>query len=139
MRYMAEKKIGLFYFVLQPTSDDTGGVIKSDFVLVPGDVVANLELSPLIAAHKARKEKDRDAVLTTIMKRVPPGHPCRRHDERKILALSGETSRLLMYEDYKPEREADRKVRVPLALLQESGKLQLHTDLYDTHIDVSCA
>ena len=43
------------------------GVIKSDFVLVPGDVVAKLSLAPLVAAHKARREVDREAVLTTVM------------------------------------------------------------------------
>eukprot|EP00965_Chrysotila_dentata_P235448 6200761-Pleurochrysis_carterae.AAC.2 len=57
---------------------EAAGVIKSDFVLVPGDVVANLQLAPLLAAHKARREADREAVLTTVMKRIPPGHRSRR-------------------------------------------------------------
>ena len=43
-------------------------LIKSDFVLIPGDVVANFELAPIIAAHKARRELDRAAVHL-----VPPG------------------------------------------------------------------
>ena len=59
------------------------GVIKSDFVLVPGDVIANLSLAPLIAAHKARREVDRDAVLTTVMARVPASHRARRGGEER--------------------------------------------------------
>ena len=76
------------------------GVIKSDFVLVPGDVVANMQLAPVIAAHKTRREtQDRDTVLTTLMKRVPPHHRSRRAGEHMIVALAGETGRLLLYEE----------------------------------------
>ena len=85
------------------------GGIKSDFVLVPGDVLSNLQLGPLIEAHKARRAVDRDAVLTTVMKRVPTSHHSRRAGEEKLVVLAGETGRLLMYEDV-PRRDADHKV-----------------------------
>ena len=111
------------------------GVIKSDFVLVPGDVVANLSLAPLIAAHKARREIDREAVLTTVLARVPLSHRARRAGEAKLVALKGETGRLIMYDDVR-RRDWQHKVRLPMGLLQESDKLLLHADLYDTHIDV---
>ena len=111
-------------------------VIKSDFVLVPGDVVANVALGPLIAAHKKRRETDREAVITTVMKRLSPEHASRRADERMLVALSGETGRLLMYEDVNAHPEWTHKLRVPTALLQDTDCLQLHRDLYDTHIDI---
>lgn len=112
------------------------GVIKSDFVLIPGDVVANVALGPLIAAHKKRREMDRDAVITTVMRRLPPYHPSRRANERMVLALAGETGRLLMYEDGRGKREWEAKLKVPLPLLLDTDCLQLHCDLYDTHIDI---
>jgi translation initiation factor eIF-2B subunit epsilon len=87
------------------------GVIKSDFVLVPGDVIANLSLAPLIAKHKARREVDRDAVLTTVMSRVPPSHRARRAGDEKLVALSGETGRLIMYDDLH-KRDWQHKVRL---------------------------
>ena len=65
------------------------GGIKSDFVLVPGDVLSNLQLGPLIEAHKARRAVDRDAVLTTVMKRVPTSHHSRRAGEEKLVVLAG--------------------------------------------------
>ena len=111
------------------------GVIKSDFVLVPGDVVANLSLAPLVAAHKARREVDREAVLTTVMARVPAAHRVRRAGEAKLVALSGETGRLIMYDDV-GRRDWKHKARLPISLLQEADRLELHADLYDTHIDV---
>ena len=111
------------------------GVIKSDFVLVPGDVISNLALAPLIAAHKARREVDREAVLTTVMSRVPTSHRARRSGEQKLVALSGETGRLLMYDEASKE-EWDTKVKLPMSLLQETDRFELHRDLYDTHIEV---
>ena len=114
---------------------DALGVIKSDFVLVPGDVVSNLSLAPLIAAHKARKEADRDAVLTTVMARVPTSHRARRAGDAKFVALSGETGRLIMYDEVH-KADWEHKVRIPMPTLMEADRLEVHADLYDTHIDV---
>ena len=114
---------------------DALAVIKSDFILVPGDVVSNLSLAPLVAAHKARKETDRDAVLTTVMARVPTSHRARRAGEAKLVALSGETGRLVMYDEV-GKGDWEHKVRIPMSMMMEADKLELHSDLYDTHIDV---
>lgn len=114
---------------------ESRGVIKSDFVLVPGDVVSNLSLAPLLAAHKARRETDRDAVLTTVMKQVPISHRARRGGEDKLVVIAGETGRLLLYDDA-AQKEWEHKVRLPTSLLTESDQLLVRRDLYDTHVDV---
>ena len=46
VRYMADKGIGLFYFVLQPTSDDTGGLLKSDWESEEVEKLAMLNVLP---------------------------------------------------------------------------------------------
>ncbi|EOD10984.1 hypothetical protein EMIHUDRAFT_459808 [Emiliania huxleyi CCMP1516] len=74
------------------------GVITSDFVLCHADVVSNLELGSVIAAHKARRESDRDAVMTTVLRRVPAGSRSHRAEDATLVATSGETGRLLLYE-----------------------------------------
>ena len=112
------------------------GVITSDFVLVPGDVVANVQLAPLIAAHKQRRTLDPNAVLTTLMTRVPTAHHSRRAGEEKLVAMAGETGRLLMYDDASKSNDGTKKLKIPLSLLQESDRLQVCKDLYDTHIDI---
>ena len=45
---------------------DQKDLIKSDFVLVSGDVIANLDLKGIIAAHKQRRVKDRHAIMTMV-------------------------------------------------------------------------
>ena len=99
-------------------------VISSDFVLVPGDVVANVQLAPLIAEHKRRRQLDPSAVLTTLMKRVPLSHHSRRAGENMMVAMAGETGRLLLYEDA-AKSLSSKKLRLPLSLLQESDRLQV--------------
>ena len=39
---------------------------SNDFVLVGGDVVSNVDLAPAVAAHRARREKDKNAIMTLV-------------------------------------------------------------------------
>ena len=45
---------------------DSKGAIGSDFVLLSGDVVTNLDLAAPLAQHKARRDQDRNAIMTLV-------------------------------------------------------------------------
>ena len=45
---------------------DIKDIIKSDFVLVGGDVVSNMDLGAALEAHKARRDKDKNALMTMV-------------------------------------------------------------------------
>ena len=45
---------------------DQKDVIKSDFVLVGGDVISNLDLKSIIQSHKKRRREDRHAIMTMV-------------------------------------------------------------------------
>ena len=45
---------------------DIKDIIKSDFVLVSGDVVSNMDLGAALEAHKARRDKDKNALMTMV-------------------------------------------------------------------------
>ena len=45
---------------------DSRGDISGDFVLVTADTVTNLDLKVPLQAHKARREKDRNAIMTLV-------------------------------------------------------------------------
>lgn len=45
---------------------DQKDIIKGDFILVSGDTVANVDLGPALAAHRARREKDKNAIMTMV-------------------------------------------------------------------------
>ena len=41
-------------------------IIKSDFVLVNGDTVSNMNLGPVLEAHRARRAADKNAIMTMV-------------------------------------------------------------------------
>jgi len=45
---------------------DQKDLIKSDFVLMGGDVISNLDLKSIISAHKKRRTEDRHALMTMV-------------------------------------------------------------------------
>ena len=45
---------------------DQKDVIKSDFVLVSGDIVANADLKGLVQEHKTRRQQDKSAIMTMV-------------------------------------------------------------------------
>lgn len=47
------------------TMDSRGG-ISSDFVLITADTVTNMDLRGPLQAHKARRENDRNAIMTLV-------------------------------------------------------------------------
>ena len=50
---------------------DQKDVIKSDFVLVSGDIVANVDLKALVQEHKGRRQQDKSAIMTMVIKTAP--------------------------------------------------------------------
>ena len=45
---------------------DQKDIIKADFVLVSGDTVANMDLAAVLAQHKARRARDKNAIMTMV-------------------------------------------------------------------------
>lgn len=45
---------------------DQKDIIKGDFVLLTADTVANFDLGPALSLHKARREKDKNAIMTMV-------------------------------------------------------------------------
>ena len=45
---------------------DQKDIIKSDFVLVSGDTVSNCDLGAVLAEHKRRRVKDKNAIMTMV-------------------------------------------------------------------------
>jgi len=114
---------------------DNLGQIRSDpFVLVNGDVVSNINLAPVIAAHQARKKKDHHCIMTTLFKQASTSHPTRPLFDDLVVATDRTTGQILRYEN----DCASSSVSLPTALFFEEGhcNVQIRYDLLDTHIDI---
>ncbi|KAI8468580.1 MAG: nucleotide-diphospho-sugar transferase [Monoraphidium minutum] len=131
---------------------DQKDIIKGDFILVSGDTVANVDLAPALAAHRARREKDKNAIMTMLMKRASDPHQrLRLGDAPLAVALDPSNQRLLRYADYATGAglgggrsggggggRAGGAFKVDAGLFGERDGVQLRSDLMDCHIAI-CA
>jgi len=119
---------------------DQKDIIKSDFVLVSGDTVSNMNLAPVLEAHRARRAADKSAIFTMIMKSTQhPRQRARMGDAEVVVALDPATQRLLKFHEAEGARGAGAGTwKVDAALYGERDAVQVRTDLLDTHIAI-CA
>lgn len=59
-----------------------------DFLLVHGDLVSNINLSPIINQHRTRRRMDKGLLMTMMLKKMNPFHRTRERGESAIFILS---------------------------------------------------
>ena|ERR1700761_4722716 len=62
----------------------THGVITSDFVLVSGDLVSSIKLDEVVKAHRERRKKNKDAIMTMVVRESGGSHRTRRALNNKL-------------------------------------------------------
>jgi NDP-sugar pyrophosphorylase family protein len=56
---------------------DAQSIIKSDFVLVSGDMVSNVRIDEIVRVHKERRKVNKDIIMTCLVKECGVGHRTR--------------------------------------------------------------
>lgn len=56
---------------------DAKQLIQSDFILISAGNISNINLAPIIEAHKQRKLADKNSIMTVLCKKASYGHPTR--------------------------------------------------------------
>lgn len=111
---------------------DSQAVIKSDFVLVSGDLVSNMDLDEVITKHKKLRETDKMTVMTNVYKKAAPGHRTRSVEDDILIVTESNTSRLLFCE--KPKGK--KKMAIPTTIFEDHSQVDIHYDVLDCHISV---
>ncbi|PRP87586.1 hypothetical protein PROFUN_04613 [Planoprotostelium fungivorum] len=107
--------------------------ITNDFILVPGDLVSNMNLDHVIARHKARRQKeDKACIMTTVLKKAPPDHRSRSLQEDVVVGIDEKSSRLVYFDDDKESKE----LKVDLTVFEDLSEVTFRNDLIDCRIDV---
>ena len=76
-------------------------VIRSDFVLVSGDVVTNIDLKDALERHRARRKKEKLAVMTVCLRNVGASvRESRYGDSNLTIAMDAETNKIVHYEEH---------------------------------------
>ena len=73
--------------------------IRGDFILIIGDTISNMNLTEALQAHKERRKKDPDTVMTMFVKRskpMPLTHQTRLGNDEIVTAIDPETATFIL-------------------------------------------
>uniref|UniRef100_A0AAY5EKI3 Translation initiation factor eIF2B subunit epsilon n=1 Tax=Electrophorus electricus TaxID=8005 RepID=A0AAY5EKI3_ELEEL len=108
---------------------DAKSLVRSDFVLVYGDVVSNIDLSQPLQEHKLRRKLEKNvSVMTMIFTESSPGHRTRCDEDDVIVAVDSKSKRVLHYE----RTQGLKKLQFPMVL----HSFEIRHDLLDCHVSI---
>ncbi|KAL4515961.1 hypothetical protein Ndes2437A_g06674 [Nannochloris sp. 'desiccata'] len=82
---------------------DHKDVIKTDFILISGDVVTNMKLNVAMDTHRRRRQADKSAIMTLVMRAgMTQAHRVRLGASGVTTVIDPGTARLLKYEEHAP-------------------------------------
>ncbi|KAH8668622.1 eIF4-gamma/eIF5/eIF2-epsilon [Xylariales sp. PMI_506] len=114
---------------------DKRSLIEGDFILVHGDLVSNISLNGALAAHRARKEANRDSIMTLVLREGGVDeHQTKVKGITPIFTVDPRAKRCLHYEEMHPLQN-DRFVSLDPDLLK-TPELEIRSDLIDAQIDI---
>ncbi|TKX21700.1 putative translation initiation factor eIF-2B subunit epsilon [Elsinoe australis] len=119
---------------------DKRAVLASDFVVVYGDVVSNLSLGPALKAHRERKGKDKNSIMTMVLREAGNGHRTKAMGYEPVFVLDPSEERVLAYEQIRGEGQDRGRGEGNRLELDEDclakEELVIRTDLIDAGIDI---
>ncbi|KAG7526046.1 translation initiation factor eIF-2B subunit epsilon [Solea senegalensis] len=113
---------------------DAKNLVRSDFVLVYGDVVSNMDVSQALQEHRHRRKTEKNiSVMTMIFKQSSPGHKSRCEEDDVVVAIDGKSQRILHYQ----KTQGPKKLQFPMNIFHSgSDKFEVRYDLLDCHISI---
>lgn len=111
-------------------------MIGGDFILVHGDVVANISLDAALAKHRARREANRDACMTVVLREI--GDMPHRAAEARVITpvfvVEPDTGRCLQYEEQHP-LQGNKYTDLDPSVF-DHAEFELRSDVIDCGIDI---
>ncbi|UJO21663.1 E3 ubiquitin-protein ligase dbl4 [Fulvia fulva] len=109
-------------------------LIVGDFISIYGDVVANIPLESALAAHRARREKDKKAIMTMVLREAGEVHRTKAQHLQPTFVLDSVTGRCVHYEQIRYGQNAT--LDIPGEVLTDCTELEIRADLIDCGIDI---
>ncbi|KAF2091161.1 translation initiation factor-like protein eif-2b epsilon subunit [Saccharata proteae CBS 121410] len=120
---------------------DQRGFLVGDFIVVYGDVVSNLPLEGALAAHRARRAKDKNAIMTMVLREAGTTHRTKAQGTKPVFVIDPSKDRCLHFEqinskDQLAADEGKHHVSIAPDLLAENQEIDVRQDLIDCGIDI---
>lgn len=113
---------------------DQKQLITGDFICVYGDVIANISMQAALWAHRTRREKDKKAIMTMILREAGDAHRTKSRNLRPVFVVDPEAQRCVHYEQLRP-RDTPR-LDIAEEVLVDHTEVEVREDLIDCGIDI---
>ncbi|CAO3668495.1 hypothetical protein G6F70_008717 [Rhizopus microsporus] len=114
---------------------DARQLITTDFVLTTSELVSNMKLDEALEEHRARRKKDKNSIMTMILKEASRTHTSRAKDASSVFVLDPRTDQCVYYE---PVVSLPRKKRIEMSpeVFENRTQIELRNDLVDPYFDI---
>ncbi|BDD55603.1 hypothetical protein MPDQ_006913 [Monascus purpureus] len=130
---------------LKSTSTSVGDVMRDldgkhlitgDFIVVSGDVVSNLPIESALAKHRARRETDKNAIMTMILREAGRDHRTKSSSYTPVFVIDPTKDRCLHYEEIDNHTETSHHLTIDTDIITSHAELDIRQDLIDCSIDI---
>lgn len=112
---------------------DARGIITSDFLLISGDVVCNIDFDKIWDAHVARKRQDKNCIMSMVLRQASALHRT-RSNRTGLFIVDNSTNKLVAYHKSVLQKEVD----IEASELLKFTDVSFRNDLIDCRVDI-CA
>ncbi|KAF9963609.1 hypothetical protein BGZ65_001824, partial [Modicella reniformis] len=117
---------------------DAQQLIDTDFILVTGDVISNMKLDKVLEEHRARRQADKSAIMTMVLKKASPQHRSRALGDGSLFVLDQMSKECLHYQPVKAFKSTrrDRRMIMDMEVFDKHPEIQIRNDLIDCQVDI---
>ena len=100
-----------------------------------GDIISNINIDSALAQHRARKEKDKNAIMTMILRETGKTSRTKSSTRRPFFFIDPSQDRCLHYEEISSKDRGDKRFHLDEDLLARP-EIDIRGDLLDCYIDI---
>lgn len=114
---------------------DNRNIVSGDFLVVAGDVVSNAQIQPALTKHRARREKDKNAIMTMMLCEGAWTQRLMSKRRKPLFVIDPQAERCLYYEEI-GGRGASKYVNLDPDFVSSHAVIDVREDLLDPHVDI---
>jgi translation initiation factor eIF-2B subunit epsilon len=114
---------------------DKRDLVTGDFILVSGDIVANIDLNLALEQHRARREKDKNAIMTMLLREVGTDYKSKSQGRKPFFFIDPQQDRCLYYDEISKQDKGDGRFHLDEDILAKA-EIDIRGDLVDCQIDI---
>ncbi|KAL3491597.1 nucleotide-diphospho-sugar transferase [Aspergillus germanicus] len=130
---------------LKSTSTSVGDVMRDldgkhlitgDFLVVSGDVISNLPIEGALAKHRARRQADKNAIMTMILREAGRNHRTKASSVSPVFIVDPTKDRCLHYEEIDHHSPESSRLNIDAEIITTFSEIDIRQDLIDCNIDI---